>query len=131
MRRTDLDLLARKYQFSEPAIAYALTLTGNQPDQQAWLAFLHRLLTAAGIAALGAGIVFFVAANWQHYGVLGRFAILQTAFVVCMGVAWWRAPPQIAGQAALMLATLLIGGLLALFGQSYQTGADVYELFFT
>jgi uncharacterized membrane protein len=131
LKRLDLDFLAKEYRLSEPAIELALDLTGNRPDTQAWLKFFGRLLGAAGIGALGAGIVFFVAANWQHYGVLGRFAILQAAFVVCAGIALWRAPPQIVGQAALMLATFLIGGLLALFGQSYQTGADVYELFFT
>jgi len=46
-------------------------------------------------------------------------------------VALWRPPPQPFGQGALLLATLLTGALLALFGQSYQTGADVHELFFT
>jgi uncharacterized membrane protein len=131
LKRLDLDFLATEYRLPEPAIDLALDLTGNRPDAQAWLKFFGRLLGAAGIGALGAGMVFFVAANWQHYGVIGRFVILQTAFVVCAGIALWRAPPQIVGQAALMLATLLIGGLLALFGQSYQTGADVYELFFT
>jgi len=35
-----------------------------------------------------------------------------------------------AGKLALLLAVLLTGALLALFGQTYQTGANVYELFF-
>ena len=39
--------------------------------------------------------------------------------------------PAPLGRAALLLATLLVGGLLALFGQSHQTGADLHELFFT
>ena len=46
-------------------------------------------------------------------------------------MALWRPPPRRIGQAALVLATLFTGALLALFGQSYQTGADVHELFFT
>ncbi len=33
------------------------------------------------------------------------------------------------GKAALLLATLLLGVFLALFGQTYQTGADPWQLF--
>jgi uncharacterized membrane protein len=101
------------------------------PDRDAWRQFWLRVLRGAGIGALGAGLLFFVAANWQALGLFGRFGLLETLLIVCIGVALWRPPPQITGQSALILATLTTGGLLALFGQSYQTGADVYELFFT
>ncbi len=102
----------------------------NRPDAAAWRAFTHKLLNGAGIASLGAGAIFFVAANWQDYGVMGRFVILQVAFAICVGLAFWRPPPAALGQASLVLTTLLTGTLLALFGQTYQTGADVFELFF-
>jgi uncharacterized membrane protein len=104
-------------------------LSGCRPGTEAWRAFGVRLLHGTGIAALGAGIIFFVAANWQDYGIIGRFVLLQCAFLVAIGVAWWREPPHRYGRAALVLAIILAGGLLALFGQSYQTGADVFELF--
>jgi len=97
----------------------------------AWRRFAAQLLRGAGLGALGAGVLFFVAANWQDYGVLGRFVLLQSALAITVGVALWRSPPQALGQASLLLATLLTGAVLALFGQSYQTGADVHELFFT
>ncbi|MES3013033.1 MAG: DUF2157 domain-containing protein, partial [Pseudomonadota bacterium] len=131
MDRPALDTFTRQHQLSPAAVTAALQLTGARPDAPAWRAFAATLLRAAGLGAIGAGILFFVAANWQDYGVLGRFALLQTALLICIGIALWRAPPALPGQGALILATLLTGGLLALFGQSYQTGADVYELFFT
>ena len=131
MRRAVLDELARSHHLSEPAVTAALDLTGARPDREAWRNFARRLCGAAGIGALGAGVIFFVAANWQEYGVLGRFAILQAAFAICVGAALWRPPPDRIGQAGVVLAMLVTGALLALFGQSYQTGADVYELFFT
>ncbi len=131
MNRSALDTFTRRHRLSPPTIAVALRLTGLTPDAPAWRAFAARLLHAAGLGAVGAGLLFFVAANWQDYGVLGRFALLQTALFACIGVALWRAPPSLPGQGALVLATLLTGGLLALFGQSYQTGADVHELFLT
>jgi len=131
MKRSALDDLAGELNLSEPAVALALHLTGASPDARAWRAFTLHVLNGAGIGALGAGVIFFVAANWQDYGLLGRFAILQAALVVCVGLALWRPPPGASGRAALVLAVLLTGTLLALFGQSYQTGADLYELFFT
>lgn len=131
MDRVALDELSRRQRLSAAAIAAALDLTENRPDASAWRSFAGSLLRAAGLGGVGAGVLFFVAANWQDYGVLGRFALLEVALLGCVGVALWRPPPAVVGRGALVLATLLTGGLLALFGQSYQTGADVHELFFT
>ena len=94
-------------------------------------AFAASLLQAAGLGSMGAGIIFFVAANWHTWGLARRFGLLEAGLVLCIGVALHQPPPSRVGQAALLLATLLTGALLALFGQSYQTGADVHELFFT
>ena len=105
--------------------------TLTRPTPAEWRAFAARLLHAAGLGALGAGLIFFVAANWQAWGLLGRFGLLEAGLLICIGAALWRPAPQRVGQAALLLATLFTGSLLALFGQSYQTGADVHELFFT
>ena len=101
------------------------------PTPLEWRRFAVGLLHAAGLAGLGAGVVFFVAANWQAWGVLGRFALLGAGVLLCAGLACWRVPPQRVGQGALLLGTLFVGALLALFGQTYQTGADLHELFFT
>jgi uncharacterized membrane protein len=98
------------------------------PDE--WRAFGAGLFHAAGLGSLGAGLVFFVAANWQAWGLAGRFGLLQAGLLVCVAAALWQPPPARVGQGALLLATLFAGALLALFGQSYQTGADAYELFF-
>ena len=94
-----------------------------------WRAFAVRLLHAGGLGSLVAGLIFFVAANWQAWGLAGRFGLLQAGLLICVAAALWQPAPARVGQAALLLATLLTGALLALFGQSYQTGADLYELF--
>ena len=95
-----------------------------------WRAFAARLLRAAGLGSIGAGVIFFVAANWQAWGLAGRFGLLQAGLLTCVAAALWQPPPARVGQGALLLATLFAGALLALFGQTYQTGADVHELFF-
>ena len=130
MRRSVLDRVVLEQRLDPPAVAMALDLSGARPDAAAWRAFLARVLNGAGITGLGAGAIFFVAANWQDYGVAGRFALLQVAFAIAVGLALWRPAPGMLGESALTLAVLFSGALLALFGQTYQTGADVYELFF-
>lgn len=130
MDRPAFDAFCQQQALAAPAVRDALQRAGGQPDATAWRHFAARLLNGAGLGALGAGVLHFVAANWQDYGVLGRFVLLQAGLLASVGVALWRPPPRPLGQAALLLATLLTGGLLALFGQSYQTGADVHELFF-
>lgn len=79
---------------------------------------------AAGLGGLG--LILWLAANWDTLGRFGRFALLQGFVVVmCLG-AWWRP----AARAPLgLLAFLGIGGLFAYFGQTYQTGADPWQLF--
>lgn len=81
-------------------------------------------LTAATL--LGAALVFFVAANWQAQTrgfklLLLQAAVLAPALVACL---WPRAR-----AAGLLLATLALGALLAFVGQTYQTGADAWQLF--
>ncbi len=102
----------------------------GRPTPAEWRAFAAQLLQSAGLGSLGAGLVFFVAANWQAWGLMGRFGLLEAGLLLCVAAALWQPPPARVGQAALLLATLFTGALLALFGQSYQTGADLYELFF-
>lgn len=82
----------------------------------------------AYIAALlcGLGLIFFVAANWDSLGRAGQFGLLQgLTLLTCAGAAFLaraRAPLS-------LLGLLSIGGLFAYFGQTYQTGADAWQLF--
>lgn len=135
MNRTQLDAFAIHHTLNASTVDRALNLTGNRPKMPEWRAFAANSLTWSGVATLIAGLIFFVAANWQDMGVLGRFALVQAILIGCIGLAWWRAADESPRgkqifAAALVGATFAAGVLLALFGQTYQTGADVYELFF-
>lgn len=130
MNRHDLDSFARHYGLPEEGVAKLFELAHAVPNRAETLQFLLRVLRIGGALSLAAGVVFFIAANWEALGVYGHFALVQALFVVAIGVALWRPPPAVSGRLALLLAFIVAGGLLALFGQTYQTGADVYELFF-
>lgn len=84
-----------------------------------------------GVAVLAAvlggfGVILWIAANWDTLGRFGRFALLQAVFLVmCVGAL---VKPSARVPLGLM-ALLTIGGLFAYFGQTYQTGADPWQLF--
>lgn len=113
-----------------------------QQTQSLWrLAGLHepppnvhnRLRQALALVAallLGAGLIFWVAANWDAQSRLFKLHLLQAAVAVPLAAAVLLPAKQQAARLALaLLGTLAVGGLLAYIGITYQTGADAWQLF--
>ena len=110
-------------------LADALAIAGVIPGRAAWRNFVDRLLLWGGTLFLGAGVIFLIAANWGRLGAFAQFAAVEAAVVGAAIAACVLGVDRTAGKACLLLATLLLGGLLALVGQTYQTGADPWRLF--
>jgi uncharacterized membrane protein len=107
----------------------ALQAAGMLPGRAEWRRFLDQLLLWSGALALAAAVVFFVAHNWSELGKLAKFALLQVLVVAAVAAYWRLGSESAPGKAALLVASILLGALLALFGQIYQSGADTWELF--
>lgn len=107
----------------------ALELAAALPDRARWRAFLDALLLWLGVVMLAAAAVFFLAYNWQDLGRYAKFALAEGLIVAALAALAWLGLERIAGKAALLAAALFTGALLALIGQTYQTGADTFELF--
>lgn len=103
-------------------------LSGLHQRPHALLPQLRRGLAALAAWLLGMGLIFWVAANWQDQTRSFKLHLLEAAVLLSVGaaLAWPRAR-----TAWLLLATLALGGLLAFIGQTYQTGADPWQLFAT
>jgi uncharacterized membrane protein len=116
----------REHGLSEVQRLELLALAGLDKEPGPLLARLPMLL--AGLAGMlcGLGLVFAIAANWAELSRTAQFAILQSA--VAAGALGVVARPQLSLPFGLW-ALLAIGGLLAFFGQTYQTGADAWQLF--
>ena len=114
---------------SAGALALGLRLAGATPDAGAWRRFLDRLLLIAGALLIAVGVIFFIAYNWQAMGRFFKFAMLEALVLLPALYAWVAGRDSVKGRAALLFAVLIEGALLALLGQTYQTGADNYELF--
>lgn len=109
----------------------ALQVAAVLPDRAQWRAFLDRLLLWLGVVMISAGAIFFLAYNWHDLGRYAKFALAEGLILIALAVLWWQGLERIAGKAALIAAALFTGALLALVGQTYQTGADTFELFAT
>lgn len=109
--------------------AAALRVAGVTPGRGAWRSFLHHAFVWLGVTLLAAAAICFVAANWPALGRFARFALVQGAIVAALLVAAGRGLDTLAGRSALFAGAVLVGVLLALVGQVYQTGADTWELF--
>ncbi len=129
--RTRLHRLAEAGVIDQPALDRALALAGLLPVRQTWRSFVDRLLLLLGVVFLLAGVIFFFAYNWAFLGRFAKFGLIEVGLLLAAGVAWHQGVERLTGQAATLAAALLLGAFLAVFGQTYQTGADAYQLFGT
>ncbi len=88
---------------------------------------LLRVLATIGAAGLFAfGVICWIAANWSDFHRLTRLGLvdglLLLAAISALLIPRARIP-------ALLVATATTGGLLALIGQIYPSGADAWQLF--
>jgi uncharacterized membrane protein len=103
---------------------YGLATSAGEPPAVA-RALRWGLLLVAGLL-LASGLIFWIAANWQTQTRMFKLGLIEAALALAVVAAclWPRAR-----LAALLCAHLVLGGLLAFVGQTYQTGADAWQLF--
>ncbi len=107
----------------------ALDLTGSNPTGQQWHFFIGQMLLWLGLIAIALGTIFFFAYNWASLSSLQKFALIQGLLVVATFFYTQTEPQSVTSTAILFFLALLIGALFALFGQTYQTGKDPWQLF--
>src|SRR4051794_31686221 len=113
MNRKELDAFVEHHQLSAAHVDLALTLAGARRTPAETRRFAVRSLMLAGFISLAAGLVFFVAANWDELRVVGRFALMELLLLASLALALLRPPPQALGRYALLAAFVTTGALLA------------------
>lgn len=107
----------------------ALSLAGVLPDSRRWLVFIENLLVGLGGLALAFATLFFIAYNWEVMGRFAKFGLIEVLIVVSLLAYWRLGADKLSGKFTLLVVSLLLGVLLAFYGQTYQTGADTWQLF--
>ena len=92
-----------------------------------WWRWADRSLLFVGSALLLAGVVFFFAYNWARMHAVAKLCSIEAGLWLCAIGALGRGLEKITGKVLLLSASILVGVLLAVYGQVYQTGADAYE----
>lgn len=108
----------------------ALSAVGVLPDGLRWRTFLENLFMWLGGLALSFAMLFFIAYNWNAMGRFAKFALVEGSIVLCIIAYWKLGVEKVAAKVSITAATVLLGVLLAFYGQTYQTGADPWQLFF-
>ena len=107
----------------------AIDFCGFRPSGKDWLAYWRQLCLLGGVLFVLAGAVCFVAWNWGAMPALGRMALTGAAVAGCGLGAVLLGPSTRMGRVLLLACGLAMGPMLAVFGQTYQTGAELWELF--
>jgi uncharacterized membrane protein len=127
--RQDILDWAQAARIAPESLRRALQVGGVLPDRDQWRNFLDQLLLWLGAVMVASALVFFLAYNWRDLGRYARFALAEGALLAALAYLGARGFERPAGKAVLVAAAIFTGALLALIGQTYQTGADPYELF--
>lgn len=126
--RDDIHIISRHSNWAETEVEQRLQ-TAVYPGIDGWKKFLQIFLPGAGVAFTVSGIIFFFAYNWDN---LGKFAKMGTVGGVLLAMVLVVLLTKVNGLIKNILlagAAVLVGGLFAVYGQVYQTGADAYQLF--
>lgn len=125
----DLVDLHQKGALSDSEYGVAVEWATRPPARERWANYLRDWFLLFGVLLLVSGVVMFGAYNWQALHRFHKLGILQLLIVGTWTVSRLRAHDSKVSTALLWGACLLVGALLAVFGQIYQTGADAYTLF--
>lgn len=128
-RRKSLTQLVEHQYIHKNDATSAIILSELYPTQSQWHELIYVLLFWLGIIASASSVIVFVAANWQHMGHFGKFALVEVFIVGAVLVYWKFINNHMLQKGSLLFAMLSVGALMALFGQTYQTGADPWQLF--
>ena len=111
-------------------IQAAMNVAKLVPDGKAWTSFIERLLLWFASLAISFSVLFFIAYNWDEIGKFAKFILVESLLVIATLVYVRLNTHLYYGKIALVMASIILGVLLALYGQTYQTGADPWQLFF-
>ncbi len=110
-------------------ISKALETTGanNSPNQ--WFHFISHSLIWLSVLSIASGVIFFFAYNWDNITATTKFVMLQVLILISLLAYTQTKRYSNTNTAILFFIAVLLGSLFALFGQTYQTGKDPWQLF--
>ena len=103
----------------------------GQASKNQWDTFIYVALLVCGIGFFVSGLLFFFAFNWDDMPANVKFFLIGLGIGVGAYLSISKRVKETVNEISLVATSVLIGVLLAVFGQTYQTGANAYDLFLT
>jgi len=100
-----------------------------EPSLSQWGIFFKQLCLSGGTICFAGSVIFYFAYNWQEMDKAVKFGLCQGAIILSLLIYFNTTNRILIAKAMLLSLSLLTGALLALVGQTYQTGADPWQLF--
>ena len=129
-KRNTMIALIENRNIEKENIPKALYEVGVIPTAKAWHHFIDQLLLWFAGLALAFAMMFFIAYNWAAFGRFGKFALVEGSIILIIALYGYLGRESLLSKVLLTVSSILLGVLLALVGQTYQTGADPWQLFF-
>ncbi|MFI4954466.1 MAG: DUF2157 domain-containing protein [Gammaproteobacteria bacterium] len=124
--RRHIDLLFDQGIISDQAKSFGLNAI--YPDRN-WGLLVSRMLLITGILLVLSGIIYFFAYNWTEITPAIKLGSIQGGMLFCLALYYFTDMQKIVSKISLLSASVMVGVFMAVFGQIYQTGADIYTLF--
>jgi len=102
----------------------------DMPSPRDWYNFLDRLILWLGVVSMAISVLFLFAYNWDLFGRYAKFGLIEMLILMTIVAYTLVDTETLIAKALLLVSSILLGVLLAFFGQTYQTGADPWQLFF-
>lgn len=125
-QRTVLLHLAKAQSLSSERFRALCDFVLPKPDPTISDWWLRRMLLLLTALCAGLALIFWIAANWDSWSTFARFTLAEGVLAASLLAGCPRSRLR---PAALLLAMLALGGLLALYAQVYSNTADSWQLF--
>lgn len=116
-------------QISEQSYHSAVEQITTPPSPAEWVTNLRHWFLVLGICLVVSGIIYFGAFNWYQLSRFEKLGLMEALFIGFSLAVLSRGLDSKEGPVVLFGAASMVGALLAVLGQVYQSGADSYLLF--
>ena len=123
MNRDDIHIISRHSNWTESGVDKVLRKE-IYSDAKSWKKFLQLLFISLGVGFSVTGILFFFAYNWDDLHKFTKLGMIEGLIVALTLFVLFSKLSQNVKNIILTGTAVLVGVLIAVFGQIYQTGAN-------
>jgi len=128
MDRNDIHIISRHSNCTEKGIDKVLR-EEVYSDSKSWKGFVNLLFISLGVGFTVSGIIFFFAYNWTDLHKFAKMGLIEGLIILTTSVVLFSKLNLKVKNILLTGTSVLVGVLIAVFGQIYQTGANAYDFF--